>query len=76
MKKNQHITPKGNLWQVIGSGNSKATKLFDTQKAAIEYGREIAKNQHSELVIHNTHGRIRDKDSYGNDNCPPKDTKF
>lgn len=45
------------------------TELFD-------YGRKIAKNQHSELVIHNTHGRIRDKDSYDNDNCPPKDTKF
>ena len=76
MGKNQHVTPKGDLWQVIGAGNLKATKLFDTQKDAIDYGREIAKNQHSELVIHNTHGRICDKDSYGNDNCPPKDTRF
>ncbi len=76
MGKNQHVTPKGDFWQVIGAGNSKATKLFNTQKDAIDYGREIAKNQHSELVIHNPQGKIRDKDSYGNDNCPPKDTKF
>ena len=77
MSKNQHITSNGNgLWQVKGAGNSKATKLFQTQNEAIEYGREIAKNQKSELVIHNKHGQIRDKDSYGNDTCPPKDRKF
>ena len=75
MARNQHVTPKGDLWQVIGAGNSKATKLFDSQKEAIDYGREIAKNQHSELIIHNQKGQIRDKDSYGKDNCPPKDTK-
>ena len=73
---NQHVTPKGNQWQVKGAGNSRATKLFDTQKDAIEYGREIARNQQSELVIHGRNGQIRDKDSYGNDPCPPKDTKY
>lgn len=53
MSKEQHVTPKGPLWQVIGTGNTKATKLFNTQKEAIDYGREIAKNQKTELVIHN-----------------------
>lgn len=76
MGKNQHVTPKGDQWQVKGAGNSKATKLFDTQKEAIDYGRNIARNQESELVIHRPNGQIRDKDSYGNDPNPPKDTKF
>lgn len=76
MGKNQHVTPKGNKWQVIGAGNIKATKLFDTQKEAIDYAKGIAKNQHSEVVIHGKNGRIRDKDSYGNDPNPPKDTKY
>ena len=75
MGKNQHVTPNGNGWQVIGAGNSKATKLFGTQKEAIDYGRDIAKNQQSELVIHGTNGKIRDKDSYCNDPYPPKDMK-
>ena len=75
MGKNQHVTPKGDLWQVKGSGNSKATKLFDTQKEAIKYAKNIAINQSSELVIHGTNGAIRSKDSYGNDPCPPKDTE-
>lgn len=72
---NQHVTPKGDMWQVKKAGGEKATKIFDTQKEAIEYGRNIAKNQGSELVIHGSDGRIRDKDSYGNDPFPPKDTK-
>lgn len=76
MGKNQHVTPKGNIWQVKGAGNEKATKLFDTQKEAISFAIGIALNQHSEVVIHNKHGQIRDKDSYGNDDCPPRDTKF
>ena len=76
MGKNQHITPKDGKWQVIWAGNSIATKIFNTQKEAIDYGKNIAINQQSELVIHNKQGRIRDKDSYGNDDFPPKDTKY
>lgn len=73
MKKNQHIVKNNDKWSVKGAGNSKATKNFDTQKEAIDYGRKIAKNQKSELVIHGRNGRIRDKDSYGNDPNPAKD---
>ena len=42
---------------------------------AIEAGREIAINRQAELVIHRPNGQIRDKDSYGNDPCPPRDSK-
>lgn len=73
---NQHVTKKNGDWRVIGEGNSRVTKKFDTQKEAIEYGRQIAKNQQSELVIHGVNGRIRDKDSYGRDPIPPRDTKM
>lgn len=76
MKKIQHVTPIAKNWQVKGAGNKKATKIFDTQYEAISYAKKIAQNQGSELVIHNKHGKIRDKDSYGNDFCPPRDKKF
>lgn len=74
MGKNQHVTkhPNGG-WQVKGAGNSKPTKLFSTQREAEIYGRQIAINQKSELITHGRDGRIRSKDSYGNDPCPPKD---
>ncbi len=75
MGKNQHVVKNGNKWSVKGAGNEKATKNFETQKEAIEFAREIAINQKSEVVIHGRDGKIRDKDSYGNDPVPPKDKK-
>lgn len=73
MSKNQHVTPRQDgLWQVKGSGNTKATKVTKTQKEAIEIARDIAINQKSEVVIHGQNGRIRDKNSYGNDPFPPR----
>ena len=77
MGKPQHIThnPNGG-WKVLGEGNSKPTKILPTKAEAIHYGRQIAINQKTELVIHNMNGRISDKDSYGNDTCPPKDRVY
>lgn len=73
MGKNQHVTPhpKGG-WQVKGAGNTKATVRTATQKEAAAIAREIAIHQGSERVIHGTDGKIRAKDSYGNDPFPPK----
>lgn len=50
--KNQWISPtsKGQ-WKVQGQGNSKATKLFDNKSDAIAFGKSIAKNQQSELIV-------------------------
>ncbi len=73
MNKNQHVTPRRDgLWQVKGAGNSKATKVTNTQAEAIEVARDIAIKQRSEVVIHREDGRIREKNSYGNDDYPPK----
>lgn len=73
MGKNQHVTPHPDGgWQVKGEGNAKATVRTDTQAEAITVAREIARNQESELFIHGLDGRIRERDSYGNDPYPPK----
>lgn len=72
MKKNQHVVPHDNGWAVQGEGNSKPTKITNTQAEAIDKAREIAKNQESELLIHGRDGKIRDRDSYGNDPYPPQ----
>lgn len=73
MGKNQHVTPHPDGgWQVKGAGNSKATIRTNTQAEAIAVTREIARNQESELIIHGMNGRIRERDSYGNDPYPPK----
>ncbi len=70
---NQHITPHPNGgWQVKAAGASKATVITNTQKEAINIGRQIAMNQSSELFIHNKQGQIRERNSYFNDPFPPK----
>ncbi len=73
MGKSQHVTPhpKGG-WQVKGAGNSKATARTTTQAEAIYIAKNIAVNNKSELVIHGTNGKIREKNSYGKDPYPPK----
>lgn len=73
MRKDQHVVPANNDgWNVIGAGNQKASHHTDTKAEAIDIARQIAQNQHSELVIHNKNGQISGKDSHGNDSFPPK----
>ena len=72
MRKNQHVVKTENGWGVLGENNTRITKNFETQKAAIEKAREIAINQKSELLIHGQNGKIRERNSYGNDPYPPK----
>lgn len=73
MGKNIHVTNHSQGgYQVKSSGSSKAYRRTETQREAIEIGRELARNQRSELVIHGRDGKIRQKNSYGNDPFPPK----
>lgn len=72
MGKNQHVVPHADGWAVKGAGNSRATSVHETQSQAIQEARSIAKNNHSELLVHGRNGQIRERDSFGNDQCPPK----
>lgn len=75
-KQDQHVVPHQGDWAVRGEGNRRVTSIHETQATAIEAAREIAINQRSEVVTHGRDGRIRDKDSYGKDPCPPRDKKY
>jgi len=70
--KNQHVVTHADGWAVRGEHNARVTSIHETQAAAIDAGRAIARHQHSELVIHGRDGKIRDKDSHGHDPYPPK----
>lgn len=70
--KGQHVVPHPDGWAVVGAGNSRVTSVHQTQEAATNRAREIARSERSELVVHGRDGRIRQKDSYGNDPHPPK----
>lgn len=70
--KGQHVVPNGGKWSVRKAGSERATSVHATQGEAIREARKIAKNQGTELYIHGRDGRIRERDSYGND---PRKTK-
>lgn len=72
MGKNQHVVPHSGQRAVRGAGNSRVTRVCPTQREAQEIARSIARNLHSEVVIHRPNGQIRDRDSYGNDPYPPR----
>jgi hypothetical protein len=71
MGKNQHVVKHSDGWAVKGAGNEKATIVKETQQEAIDIAKQIAKNQQSEMFIHGRNGRIRERNSYGNDPFPP-----
>lgn len=75
MGKNQHVVPHDGSWAVRGAGNSRVSSTHPTQKDAINLAISVARVKKSEVLIHGRNGRIRDKDSYGNDPFPPKDRK-
>lgn len=75
MGSNIHVVPYKGGWAVKVEGNPKPIMTSPTQAPAIGVGRRIGKINQSELVIHDKGGKIRDKESYGNDPCPAKDTR-
>ena len=72
MGRNQHVVPHQDGWAVRGARSQRATSVHRTQAEAIDAGRQIARNQGSELLIHGRNGRIRERDSHGNDSFPPR----
>lgn len=72
MAKNVHVVPHPQGWAVQIEGNERATSVHDTQRDAIDSGRDRARRDGTEFLIHGENGRIRERDSYGNDPYPPK----
>lgn len=62
--------PDGKGW--VNKVGGRVVTHHRKQSNAIDEGREIAIECRTEHVIHNRHGQIRDKNSYGNDPFPPK----
>jgi hypothetical protein len=67
-----HVVPRGDQWIVEREGGQRASSLHDTQRQAEQAGRETARNEHTEFLLHGRDGQIKERDSYGNDPYPPK----
>ncbi len=63
-KRNQFVVPHPDGWAVKKEGSNRVTATFQTQEAAIEYGRDLAITQRCELVIHDRKGNVRKRRNY------------
>lgn len=72
MAKSHHIVPHPNGWAVKAEGAARASSVHATKHAAVDRGRDVSRNQRTELVIHGQNGRIQERDSHGRDPHPPK----
>jgi hypothetical protein len=70
-RKEVHTVPNrdGSGW--VNEVGGRVTSEHRKQSTAIEEGRRQDIQSETEHVIHNRHGQIRDKNSYGNDPYPP-----
>jgi hypothetical protein len=62
-----HVLPVGDEWMVRREGTEEPLSTHSTQTEATDAGRAQAKKDKAELVIHGKDGKIRAKDSEGND---------
>jgi hypothetical protein len=57
------LNPKGG-WSVLSSGARRATRVFPSQEAAIDFARRKASQEGGELYVHRSDGTVREHDSY------------
>ncbi|MDX9859291.1 MAG: DUF2188 domain-containing protein [Rhodospirillales bacterium] len=63
-----HVVPNPDGgWDVKRGGAERASRHFDTKQPAVDYARDVSRNQETELRIHNRDGKISQSDSHGND---------
>ena len=73
-RKNYHVMAKvDGGWKVVRAGAGRASKIFATKSDAIKYGRNVSRNENSELVIHGIDGRLQQRTSFATDPIPSKD---
>ena len=68
-----HVVPNPDGgWDVKRGGSERASSHHETKQQAVDHGREVSRNQGTELRIHNRDGRIGSSDSHCGDPNPPR----
>lgn len=62
-------------WTNRHENSSKTLRYYEISVKAKEAEREKALKNSSEHIIHGFGGKIKNKNSYGNDLCPPRNRK-
>ncbi|MBZ5760176.1 MULTISPECIES: DUF2188 domain-containing protein [Rhizobium] len=68
----QHVVPQAGKWSVRKAGSARSTSVHATQDEAIKAATAIARNYGTELYIHGEDGRIRERNSFGENHAQSK----
>ncbi|MXW41854.1 MAG: DUF2188 domain-containing protein [Acidimicrobiia bacterium] len=66
-----HTVPHNDGWANRREGSDRINRVYSTKKEAQQAGRAIAQRESTEHLIHNKDGKIKKRNSYGNDPHPP-----
>lgn len=69
--KNIHVTKHPDGWQAKEAKSDYPLAVFQKQSDAIKLGTTFAKANSSELFVHGRDGKIRERNTFGNDPFPP-----
>ncbi len=61
----QQVIPRSDGWAVKRITSDKASGVFPSKVLAVSSACEIARNQKTEVIVHNKDGRISKRISYG-----------
>ena len=67
MGENVHTVHHGDGWANRREGSKRVSNTAPTKAEAIQAGRDMARRDHVEHLIHNRDGTIGARNSYGND---------
>lgn len=70
-KSNVWVTRDGDDWAVRREGSQRASSRHETQREALDAGRETARREQVELIWQGRDHKIKGRNSYGGDPYPP-----
>ena len=59
-------------WESVREGSNRPSKVTSTQAEAWEHSKEKARESKGEAFLKGRDGKIRERNTYGNDPHPPK----
>jgi len=75
MPKKVHIIKNNGSWAVKTEDRGRVVSVHDTQKRAVEAGRDLARTKSTVLVIHGKDGRVSRRDYFLTDPVPPREPR-
>ena len=68
-----HVVQRPNGWAVHPENVNYDLGVYPTQQLAFQQGRIQAQIMGAELFVHDRHGKIRERNTYGVDPFPPRE---